>query len=278
MNRVPLLILLGLTAAGPIRAQDSPGPWEHGDELLSTSSAGSWVHILPDVDRIMVWSLPKTPSSEALKALRALTEESFPLDSTVERFRDACSARYNPSVFDETIAWFRSPLGQKVAEAERSPAMRKESARRQVREQVRSQWVSNRRLLLLGRLDGNLSLGTRQGIFALTLLEDLMNSIQRSSPDEKRWSDSEIQSRVDHAATTLESMLRDSVLFDLRVKYRSLSNDELQQYNEFLETFSGRWYVEILRQGLEDAFLAGRERFVAGASAFSLPLRETLVP
>jgi len=278
MNRVSLFILLGLIVAGPIRAQDSPGPWEHGRELLNTSGAASWVHILPDVDRIMVWSLPNTPSSEALRALRALTEQSFPIDSTVERIRDACSSRYNPSVFDETIAWFRSPLGQKVAEAERSPALHKESARRQIREQVRSQWVSNRRLLLLGRLDGNLSLGTLQGIFALTLLEDLMNSIQHSSPGEKRWADSEIQNRINHAATKLESMLRDSVLFDLRVKYRSLSNDELQQYNEFLETFSGRWYVEILRQGLEDAFLAGREQFVAGAAAFSLPLRETLVP
>ena len=278
MRCASFVLALGIIATQPASAQQPSGRLEHGQELIGASSASSFSLTLTELHRIIAWTHPKPPSREGLEALKSLDERSFPVDTTASRIQMACDSRFNPSQFDEIITWFRSPLGLEVAEAERSAALLNISRQRQIREQVRSQWVSNRRMLLLGRLDDNLGLGSRQGTYALILLEDLIVSLNSDTPSRGESSEAHVQDKLQAATQRLESCLRDSVLFEMRVTYRSLSNDDLQRYNEFLESFSGRWYVELLQQGLEDAFVEGRERFLAGVSQISLPTRRALVP
>lgn len=278
MRSVSFALALGCCLAGTLHGQDLPTRSDHGREVIAVSNAASCSDLLVGLDRIMGWSLVSRPAGEAAERLASLTQEAFPRDSTFLFLLEACDGRYNPSVFQEIIGWFRSPLGQKVVQADQSVVNMRPPERRELRERVRSEWVSNRRLLLLGRLDDNLGLGTTQGIYALRLMEDLLLSLRQNSQTRTQWSDEKIQSAVERAVDRLESCLRDSIVFDLRVTYRSLSNDELQRYNEFLETFGGRWYIELLREGLEAAFVEGRERFVTGASAIPISLRSTLVP
>ncbi len=275
MKRFSYIVLIAWSAVGPLFGQQGSN---RSDELIGTSGAPGFVHLLPGLYRPMLWSLSKPPSREAERALISMTEAAFAPDTTIQRLRLACDSRYNPEVFDGIIAWFRSPLGLKVASAERSLATIGDKNQGTLREQVRSQWVSQRRMLLLLRLDKNLSFGTREGIFALTLLEDIANVQPAGTPGSEVESGELIAQRLDRATTRLESTLRDSVLFDLRVLYRSLSNDDLQNYNEFLESFPGRWYTDILGQGLEDAFLEGRTVFLERAGALGASFRKSFVP
>jgi len=278
MRCASFVVVLGCCLAGALHGQELPTRSEHGRELIAVSNASSLGKLLPELDRIMGWSLASAPAGGAAERLASMSSEAFPSDSIVSSLLKTCEGRYNGSVFEEIIGWFRSPLGQKVAQADQSVAVMLPPQRSEVRERVRAEWVSNRRLLLLGRLDDNLGLGTVQGLYALRLMEDLLLSLRKENPTATEWSDERVQDAVERAVNRLESCLRDSVVFDLRVTYRFLSNDELQRYNEFLETFGGRWYTELVREGLEDAFVAGRERFVTHTSAIPISIRRTLVP
>lgn len=277
MRFVCVALVLGFVVVQTAAAQDSRDRLQHIDSLIAVSSAPSFGHTLQALGAVIVLCQARPPALAAQQALRALCERSFALDSSRVHMRTAFEGRYNPGQFDLLIAWFRSPLGRKVIGAERSAAELKEDQRRQVREKVRSQWVSSRRLLLLERLDGNLGYGFLQKTYALALLEDLI-APPTSTGQTERPSDAQVQRMLLDATGRLEARLPDSLMLDMKVAYRSVSNDELQRYNEFLESSGGRWYVQMLHQGLENAFLSGRQRFVGGAMAMPASTRKVYVP
>jgi hypothetical protein len=278
MKLALVLILMAIIAIQRSPGQDSPSRVEYVGSLIAVSGASSFGHTLPSLGTTILLTQRKMPRSSAGEALATLLERSFPPDSTAKHLRESFEARYNPSQFDMIIDWFLSPLGKKIVEAERSETLLSGSRRRELRERVRSQWVSNRRLLLLGRLDRNLGLGQRRGTYALVLLEDLIVSLNRDTPANDQISDAEVQQMLLTATDRLETRLPDSVILDMRVTYRSLSNDDLQSYNEFLESFSGRWYLDMLRRGMEDAFLEGQERFLVEVTTIPLSSRRTFLP
>jgi hypothetical protein len=272
------VVVLTFITAALLHAQPSPGRSEDIQEFVRTSSATNFGRTLTGMHTIIAWALAKPPLPDALVALAGLEERSFPADTITAHIQQACEARYNPAHFEEIIAWFQSPLGTKVSEAEHAATLLDDSHRDAIRREVRSQWVSERRMLLLRRLDDNLALGSRQGTYALVLLEDIIGSVNRENSDQGKWSEDQVQRKLQDATTRLESRLRDSVLFEMRVTYRTLSNNDLQGYNEFLESPSGRWYIALLQQGIEDAFLEGRDQYLKGLTAIPLRLRKTVVP
>jgi len=271
-------IALGFVVSQMGRAQNGPDRLQHIDSLVAVSNATSFGHTLQGLSATMALAQARQPGLHAQKALRAVCERSFPLDSAAAHLRRAFEGRYNPSQFDLMIAWFSSPLGRKVAEAERATTLLKGDLRQEVREKVRAQWVSSRRLLLLERLDGNLGLGPRQQTYALALLEDLIVPAPSSNSTDGGTSDAHVQRMLQLANDRLDFQLSDSLMFDMRVTYRSLSNDDLQRYNEFLEMSAGRWYVQMVQQGLENAFLGGREQFVDGVAAMPVSARKSYFP
>ena len=270
-------LALGFVVSQMGQAQTGPDRLQHIDSLVAVSSATSFGHTLQGLSTTMALAA-RQPPLHAQRALRAVCERSFPQDSTAAHLRSAFEGRYNASQFDIMITWFRTPFGRKVAEAERTATLLKGDRRSEVREKVRAQWVSSRRVLLLERLDGNLGLGLRQKTYALALLEDLIVAPPNSNSTDERPSDANVQRLLLLANDRLDIHLTDSLMFDMRVAYRALSNDDLQRYNEFLESSAGRWYVQMVQQGLENAFLGGREQFVAEVAAMPMSARKAYIP
>ena len=175
----------------------------------------------------------------------------------VEALSSATAERLLPRLDDATIStlasWSQSPTGLKLARAVRSLSMQEGQASfRRYEEWVRHIRPSHRRQLLLERLDQNLGATTLSRRVLLPFVDTLLAAANLRLPAAERLSMAEVQRIVRTVHPRVSKAIDQSYRAHWLYIFQSLTNDELQSYNELIESTAGSRFTGALRQVLCD--------------------------
>jgi len=267
VRRLLFFLFLGYAAFGtPAYPQDV----DEGvlvRELLTRSGIESRIRSLPDLLETALKLSEPSFTSPQITLLRATVRDAFNPDSLMQLTYNYWSARSSVSSLQDALEWFDSPVGSKIARLE-TASLSPESLQSRLRFErtINKRWIGQRRRLLIERLDNNLERSSLLATFATSLVR----SMWKSFTPEEAWDDNKMDEAILNVQREIRPKIRQATLAFHVFSYRTVRSDDLQKYNEFLESSRGRVYVRNLNGSLTAAFDAAAGRFAQTlASAIS---------
>lgn len=180
--------------------------------------------------------------------------------------RDALSAMVVPAFerdpdrlrADAVLAWYRSPLGQRIAELRREPTRAVYEDYRDFFRRLPTTRPSPGRVALIHRMDR----AWRATQFEVESSRAVRQTLERLVVVPRRppaGRDTEDEEQDEHLARDDEDRrlgLMTWVLF----RYQGFSDTEVERYVEFLESPAGAWLTRTARASLHDALKAAEDR------------------
>ncbi|MBI1736230.1 MAG: hypothetical protein HYR51_13740 [Candidatus Rokubacteria bacterium] len=217
---------------------------------------------------------PKVPDNDAgmakmRDAVNRIMSEAVNPAATYAVFRDGVRSRVDDALLGEVLAWYRTPVGRKLARL----AVEAESVQGQAElpafaEKVRRDPPGEERIALVDRLDAGLGLTeTKLDVFGVSM-KMMGHMLERAGAQGARARMSE--DAISVMRNRMRASARPTALLTLLYAYRSVPDAELKSYVDFLETEAGRWYARTTRTALTEMVetvlekAAGRIATVAG--------------
>jgi hypothetical protein len=196
--------------------------------------------------------------------VQAITGGHLHPDTFYGLLRGEFSRHLDEARLNETLAWYGTLLGRRVAVAE---VRHHASDRRRDLEEFVAGLVTNRpspgRLALLGRLDA--AAGATEG--ALDLFVTINRSVIRVAepllPVGRRPGAGQLESQARQIRLHLQEALRQLNLVTMLYLYQGLTDDELRQYIAFMESEAGAWYGTAARRAIIATVATTVERTIA---------------
>jgi hypothetical protein len=210
----------GESAAVPVRAPEAVrGDAAH--ELLERSGL-----------RLQLESLVARIESEF-----RVTSAHFEPGALYGRVREAFAGRAEPVQLERALAWFRSPLGQRVVALEVTAAMPgRDEELRAFLGRLEAERPSPERLALLHRLDAA-GLATETSLdITLAILRSLVDGRELMAP-------AEVENRLTDIRARARDRMRQASLFGMLFAYQGLTDGELAELTLFVESDAGQWFV-----------------------------------
>jgi hypothetical protein len=181
--------------------------------------------------------------------LHRILADSFRPEEFYVPLREHLRLHFAVSRAPELLYWLRSPLSRRVVDLEvqaASPEARRQLA--EYAEKLRRAPASQRRLNLVQRLDSALRSSEFRVEMAMVLIREVATALAPGGS----LSESSLQSlRADFWKTA-----HDGALLHFLFAYRSLPDEELEEYVRFWESDRGRWFPPVLHQGFLTAIRA----------------------
>ncbi|RLA31395.1 MAG: hypothetical protein DRR15_13310 [Gammaproteobacteria bacterium] len=230
------------------------------EKLLSASGAGD--QLLGFQDEVLSGleeGQKKTSgalSDDEYAALRGLFQNQFASTRLHEDVTRIMQERWSAAYAESAMDWLNSSLGVNITEKESlssSPEWQKTIAEYAETEAFSRQKES--RLALIENLD--------EATGATEIFVDLFIAMRFSIMMGMSLADSELQElKLSELRTQVESE-RDEMVLPIKeyiktsylYMYRDFSDDDIQQYINFLESDAGRWYVTVLSDAIAEALI-----------------------
>ena len=166
-----------------------------------------------------------------------LTSAHFEPGALYGRVREAFAGRAEPVQLERALAWFRSPLGQRVVALEVTAAMPgRDEALGAFLGRLDAERPSPERLALLFRLDAA-GLATETSLdITLAILRSLVNASELMAP-------AEVESRLTGIPAWARERMRQASLIGMLFAYQDLTDGELAELTAFVESDAGQWFV-----------------------------------
>ncbi len=262
-----VLVASGEAAAGsgPAAAR-TPSPSEVVEALLTASGAEGQ---LPGIRRRVLAELERQASASgdpAGAALRERVARAYAPEALLRDLRSELLYRFEPSHAAAALAWYRSPLGARVAALERAAAGPSGAAALEAwREAVEADPPGPARMELLARIEA----ASRATEFAVALALDttagLYEGLHRVGGGGADGAESPEAFRraLEARRPALEEGFRRQVQGFLLFAYRDLSDEELGRLVAFLESDGGRWFTAAYNESLRAALRRGARRLLS---------------
>lgn len=169
----------------------------------------------------------------------------------VEFQRNADSGR-----LEKALAWYDSPLGKRITAQELAALVAGGAEAVADLEQNRP---SLRRLDLIERLDEGSGASETTVDVTVAIVRSLTVAFQPGLPAVAGLSRDQLDRQITQARNrTLEDMRR-VCLVSMLLAYRGLSDEELDQYVQFVESEAGQWYMSVTNSALLAAINAAAD-------------------
>jgi hypothetical protein len=169
----------------------------------------------------------------------------------VEFQRNADSGR-----LEKALAWYDSPLGKRITAQELAALVAGGAEAVADLEQNRP---SSRRLDLIERLDEGSGASETTVDVTVAIVRSLTVAFQPGLPAVAGLSRDQLDRQITQARNrTLEDMRR-VCLVSMLLAYRGLSDEELDQYVQFVESEAGQWYMSVTNSALLAAINAAAD-------------------
>lgn len=174
--------------------------------------------------------------------------ERFAAETLYSKIRLEFQRSLEPAPLEKALAWYESPLGKRITGQELA-ALVAAGGPEAVADLERNR-PSSRRLELIERLEAGGGASETTVDVTVAIVRSLTVAFQPGLPAVAGLSRAQLDKQIAQARNrTLEDMRR-LCLVSMLLAYRGLSDDELAQYVQFVESDAGQWYTSVMNSAL----------------------------
>jgi hypothetical protein len=205
---------------------------------------------------------PRRPlNAEDAAALEAILARNFAADRLFTQIRSEFKRRADGKKLAEVAAWLRSPLGQKITALEVAAGLEADAGQRMVAFAPGGRGgPAAARVALMERIDW--TAGVTDGALEsmLAVARAMAMAINRALPPDERQPVAQIERHMQQLRGQSRAKLAQSTITFMLYQYRSLDDDELQQYADFLASDAGRWYSSTMSKAMNRTVAVAAQR------------------
>jgi hypothetical protein len=272
-----MLASSGIAAAATVQRDGSAGAVAHPDhqsearaldELLERSGLRVQLESLTAGIRAQFRRAHRRQSSQDRITIDRIVAERFAADTLYARVKAEFQRSLESGRLEKALAWYDSPLGKRITAQELAVLVA--AGGPEAVADLEQNRPSSRRIELLERLDAGGGASETTVDVTVAIVRSLTRAFQPGLPAVADLTRGQLDQQIAQARNrTLEDMRR-VCLVGMLLAYRSLSDEELDQYVQFVESEDGHRYVGVMNSALLIAVDAAAEA-TAAELATALP-------
>ena len=233
------------------------------DDLLQHSGLKVQLDSLSAGIRAQFLRAHRRQNDQDRQTIDHIVAERFAPEALYAKIRAEFQRDLETTRLQKALAWYGSPLGRRITEQELAALVSAGGA--EALADLDRNRPSARRLELIERLDAGGGASETTVDVTIAIVRSLTVAFQPGLPAVAGLSRDQLDRQIAQArGRTLEDMRR-ICMVSMLLAYRGLSDDELDQYVQFVESEGGRWYMSVMNSALLSAIDAA-----AGATAAEL--------
>jgi predicted flap endonuclease-1-like 5' DNA nuclease len=182
-----------------------------------------------------------TPQDAA--ALEQILARNFDPDRLYTALRADFRRRGDARKLNEVGEWLRSPLGRKITALEVAAGLEADAGQRMVTFAPGGKnGPPPARVAMMERIDWIAGVTDSALDSILVVARAMAGAVNTALPPDQRQPTAQIERQIQHVRGQARAKVAQGTLMFMLYQYRSLEDDELQQYADFLATDAGRWY------------------------------------
>jgi hypothetical protein len=198
---------------------------------------------------------------EDAAALEQILARTLAADRLYGQLRTEFRKRADAKKLAEVAEWLRSPLGRKITELEVTAGLEAEAAQRMLAFAPGGRGgPPPARVALVERIDwvAGVTDGTLEGMLAVA--RAMAMAVNRALPPDERQTSAQIERQIQQMRGQARARLAQSTIMFMLYEYRTLEDDELQQYADFLASDAGRWYSATMSKAMNRTVALAAQR------------------
>jgi hypothetical protein len=200
-------------------------------------------------------------NAEDTAALEQILARHFDADRLYAQVRAEFTRRADTRKLADVAEWLRSPLGQKITALEVAATLETDAARRASAFTPGGRGgPSPVRVALVERIDWTAGITDGSLESMLAVARAMALAMNRARPPDERQTSAQIERQIQELRGQTRARLAQSTVALMLYEYRSLDDDELQQYADFLGSDAGRWYTSTMSKAMNRTVAVAAQR------------------
>ena len=211
------------------------------DEVLFLYGVESQVSPIPVQIQEQLKAYNDGRDAETMRILKAVLPRAYGKDYLMASVRETFYREARGRDLEPSLEWLRSPLGARISRAE-AEAARPEALEEMMEffEEYQGIDSDSPRVRLLSDLDEGAGV-TESGVrLVLEMTRSTARGVNHLAPAGQAASAEALEDEISQLKQQIRPLLRESTKLLLYFKFRSLSDDEIRQYLEFVRSSDGR--------------------------------------
>jgi hypothetical protein len=200
-------------------------------------------------------------NAEDATALEQILARHFAAERLYTQIRGEFRKRADGKKLADVAEWLRSPLGQKITALEVAAGLEADAAQRMIAFAPGGRGgPPPSRVALMERIDwvAGVTDGALESLLAVA--RAMAMAVNRALPPDERQTSAQIERQIQQLRGQARAKLAQSTIMFMLYQYRSLDEDELQQYADFLAGDSGRWYSATMSKAMNRTVAIAAQR------------------
>lgn len=194
-------------------------------------------------------------------ALEQILARHFEADRLYGQVRTEFKRRADARKLGDVAEWLRSPLGQKIIALEVAAGLETDAAQRAIAYAPGGRGgPPASRVTLIERIDWTAGITDGSLESMLAVARAMAMAMNRALRPDERQTTAQIERQMQQLRGQARARLAQSTVAFMLYQYRSLSDEELQQYADFLSSDAGRWYSATMSKAMNRTVAVAAQR------------------
>ena len=200
-------------------------------------------------------------NAEDAAALEQILARHFDAERLYNQVRAEFKRRADARKLVDVAEWLRSPLGQKITALEVAAGLEADAARRATAFAPGGRGgPAAARVALVERIDWTAGITDGALESMLAVARAMAMAMNRALGPDERQTSAQIERQMQQLRGQARARLAQSTIAFMLYQYRSLQDDELQQYADFLASDAGRWYTATMSKAMNRTVAVAAQR------------------
>lgn len=203
-------------------------------------------------------------NAEDTASVEQIVARHFDAERLYTQIRTEFRRRADAKKLADVAEWLRSPLGRKITALEVAAGLESDAAQRMIAFAPGGRGgPPAARVALMERMDwaAGVTDGSLESMLASA--RAMAMAVNRALPPDERQTSVQIERQVQQLRAQARAKLAQSTTMFMLYQYRSLDDDELQQYADFLASDAGRWYSATMSKAMNRTVATAAQRTAA---------------
>jgi hypothetical protein len=200
-------------------------------------------------------------NAEDAAALEQILARHFDAERLYGQVRSEFRKRAEAQKLTDVAEWLRSPLGQKIIALEVAAGLETDAAQRMIAFAPGGRGgPPAARVALVEKIDWSAGITDGSLESTLAVARAMAMAINRALPPDERQTSAQIERQIQQLRGQARAKLAQATIMFMLYEYRTLEDDELQQYADFLASDAGRWYSATMSKAMNRTVAAAAQR------------------
>jgi hypothetical protein len=199
------------------------------------------------------------PNGQDRLTIDRIVSERFAAEALYARIRLEFERSVDGAKLAKALEWYDSPLGRRITGLELAALV----SNGEPDADLYAESTSLRRVTLLERLDAGGAASETTVDITMAIVRSLTRAFQPVLPAVARLSRSQLEAELTQTRNRALEQIRRACMVTMLFAYRELSDGELDQYVQFVESEAGQWHMSVMNSTLLTAIDAAAEATAA---------------